>query len=105
MTVIPRPFPQEFRDDVVRVANSRGPGVTRDQIAKDFGIHVGTLDKWLREARVQDSHELTGPRTDNAELRELRQRNRLLEQEAVVLRRAVAYMFQSHLPEKGSTRS
>ena len=102
---MPAPFPQEFREDVVRIALNREPGITRDDIAKDFGIHVGTLDKWLREARAQDSHELTRPRTDNAELRELRQRNRLLEQEAEVLRRAVAYMSQSHLPGKGSTRS
>lgn len=40
-----------------------------------------------------------------AELRELRRRNRLLEQENEVLRRAAAYLSQSNLPGKGSTRS
>jgi transposase len=35
----------------------------------------------------------------------LRQRNRLLEQEVEVLRRATAYLSQAHLPGKGSTRS
>jgi transposase-like protein len=40
-----------------------------------------------------------------AELRELKRRNRLLEQENEVLRRAAAYLSQASLPGKGSTRS
>ena len=34
---VPKPYPGEFRDEVVRVARNRGPGVTIEQIAKDFG--------------------------------------------------------------------
>ena len=49
---VPKPYPQEFRDDVVRVARDREPGVTVEQIAKDFGIHPMTLFKWLRQAEV-----------------------------------------------------
>lgn len=46
-----------------------------------------------------------GPtREDLAELRELRRRNKLLEQENEVLRRAAAYLSQANLPGKGSTR-
>lgn len=102
---MPSPFPKEFRDDVVRVALNRDVGVTREDIANDFGIHVGTLDKWLRQARAEDRDKPTAAPSESEELRELRKRNRLLEQEAEVLRRAVAYMSQSHLPGKGSTRS
>ena len=36
----------------------------------------------------------------NMELRELRRRNRLLEQENEVLRRAAAYLSQANLPGK-----
>ena len=43
-------------------------------------------------------------REDLAELRELRRRNKLLEQENEVLRRAAAYLSQANLPGKGSTR-
>lgn len=97
---MPKVFPKEFRDDVVRVARTREPGVTIAQVAKDFGIHPGTLEKWLYRSRV-DAGETPGVTTEeNAELRELRKRNRLLEQEVEVLRRATAYLSQAHLPGK-----
>lgn len=35
---MPKPYPKEFREDVVRVARSREPGVTLDQVAADFGV-------------------------------------------------------------------
>ena len=38
--------------------------------------------------------------SESAELRELRRRNRLLEQENEVLRRAAAYLSQANLPGK-----
>ena len=47
---MPKPYPSEFRDDVVRVAQNREPGVTIEQIAKDFGVHPMTLQKWLHRA-------------------------------------------------------
>ncbi len=100
-----KPFPKEYRDDVVRVARERGPGVTLEQIASDFGVHPITLSKWLRRADVEDGLK-AGPSSDQlAELRELKRRNRLLEQENEVLRRAAAYLSQAQLPGKGSTRS
>jgi len=33
-----KPYPQEFRDDVVKVARNRPDGITLEQIAHDFGI-------------------------------------------------------------------
>ena len=81
---MPKVFPKEFREDVVRVARNREPGVTIAQVAKDFGIHQGTLEKWLYRERV-DSGETPGITTgEHKELRELRKRNRLLEQEVEV---------------------
>ncbi len=100
-----KPYPQEFRDDVVRVARGRDAGVTVEQIARDFGVHPMTLFKWLREADVEAGAKPGVTRTESAELRELRRRNKLLEQENEVLRRAAAYLSQANLPGKGSTRS
>jgi len=101
---MPTPFPQEFREDVVRVALNRDSDVTLAQIAQDFGIHVGTLDKWMRQARTEAGDQPGVTKSDNEELKELRKRNRLLEQENEVLRRAAAYLSQANLPIKGSAR-
>ncbi|WP_152631279.1 IS3 family transposase [Agreia bicolorata] len=97
---MPKPYPSEFRDDVVRVARNREPGVTIEQIAKDFGVHPMTLQKWLRRADVDEGAKPGQSRTEAAEIRELRKRNRLLEQENEVLRRAAAYLSQANLPKR-----
>ena len=51
---MPKPYPEEFREDVVRVARNRGPGVTVEQVAADFGVHAMTLWKWMRQADIDD---------------------------------------------------
>ena len=103
--IVPKPYPSEFRDDVVRVARNREPGVTIEQIAHDFGVHPMTLQKWLHRAKVEEGAAPGTTRSESAELREARKRIRLLEQENEVLRRAAAYLSQASLPGKGSTRS
>ena len=100
-----KPYPSEFRDDVVRVARNREPGVTIDQIARDFGVHPMTLQKWLRRADIDEGSKPGQSRSEAVELREARKRIRLLEQENGVLRRAAAYLSQANLPGKGGTRS
>lgn len=102
---MPKRYPKEFRQDVVRVALARGEGVSLVQVAQDFGIHVGTLDKWLRQERIESGLQEGVSRQESQELRELRRRNRLLEQENEVLRRAAAYLSQANLPGKGISRS
>ncbi|MBM7508516.1 transposase [Nocardioides sp. 31GB23] len=97
---MPKPYPQEFRDDVVRVARSREPGVHLKQIAADFGISESCLTGWMKKADVEDGAK-PGPTSEQAaENRELRKRLRLLEQENEVLRRAAAYLSQANLPGK-----
>ena len=102
---MPKPYPREFRDDVVAVAQRREPGGTIKQIADDFGISETCLQNWLRQADVEAGRKPGLSASDSAELRELRKRNRLLEQENEILRRAAAYLSQANLPGKGSTRS
>ena len=52
---MPKPYPEEFRQDVVRVARNRGPGVTVEQVATDFGVHPMTLWKWNAAAESFNS--------------------------------------------------
>lgn len=96
---MPKPYPREFRDDVVKVARSRPTGTTLDEVAADFGIHPMTLSKWLRQAAVDDGDHPGVTTTESAENRELKRRVRLLEQENEVLRRAAAYLGQANLPK------
>lgn len=90
-----KPYPKEFRDDVVRVA--RQGGVPLTQIAADFGVSEATVHNWLKRADVEDGVRCGVTATESVELRELRRRNRLLEQENEVLRRAAAYLSQANL--------
>ena len=51
---MPRAFPQEFRDDVIRVARGREAGVRLAEVAADFGISESCLNRWLKAADVAD---------------------------------------------------
>jgi transposase len=102
---VPKPYPAEFRRDVIAVARKSEASVA--QVAKDFGISETCLQRWLKIADREDG--LAPPaasdrgggesRDEAAELRELRRRNKLLEQENEVLRRATAYFARDVLPK------
>lgn len=81
-------FPPEFRRDVVAVAR-KGEAPLR-QVAKDFGISEACLHRWLKITDTDDGSRPGATSTESAELRELRKRNKLLEQENEILRRAAA---------------
>ena len=92
---MPAPHPKEFRDDVVAVAR-RGEAPL-SQVARDFGFSESCLRNWLHTADVEDGARPGTTRQESDELRELKRRNRLLEQENEVLRRAAAYLSQANL--------
>jgi len=99
---MPAPYPQEFRDDVVAVARAREPGVLLKQIAEDFGISESTLSNWMKAADVEEGARPGVTQDAAEELRQLRRRAKLLEQENEVLRRAAAYLSQANLKLGGS---
>lgn len=92
---MPAPHPKEFRDDVVAFA--RKGEVPIAQLAKDFGISESCLRNWLKTADVEDGIRPGTTKADSDELKELKRRNRALEQENEVLRRAAAYLSQANL--------
>lgn len=97
---MPRPYPREFREDVIRVARSREPGTRLRDIAADFGISESCLNNWWKRADVEDGVKPGMTEAEHAENRALRRRLRLVEQENEVLRRAAAYLSQANLPGK-----
>ena len=49
---MPKPYPREFRENVVAVARQGNEGLA--QIAKDFGIAESCLRNWLSAADADD---------------------------------------------------
>lgn len=94
---MPKAFPQEFRDDVIAVARKGEASIAT--VAKDFGISESCLHRWLHLDEVEAGTRAGVNREESAELRELKKRNRLLEQENEVLRRAAAYLARDVLPK------
>jgi transposase len=97
MSVMPKAFPEEFRRDVVAVARKGEAPIT--QIAKDFGISQSCLTRWLKLADIEDGNRPGATQQDSDELRELKKRNRQLEQENEILRRAAAYFARDINPK------
>lgn len=94
---MPKAFPIEFRRDVVAVARKSEAPLA--QIAKDFGISKSALVRWLTKADLEDGVKHGGSEKESAQLREAKKRVRLLEQEAEVMRRAVAYLSRDVNPK------
>ena len=88
---MPAPYPQEFREDVVRVARSREDGVTIAQIAKDFGVHEMTLHKWIRQADIDEGHAPGQSTEQSAREKALEQENRELRRANEFLKRAATF--------------
>jgi transposase len=94
---MPKSYAPEFRRDVVAVARKHEAPLT--QIAKDFGISDTCLANWLKKADIEDGVKPGLTATESAELRDAKKRIRLLEQEAEVMRRAVAYLSRDINPK------
>jgi transposase len=89
MLLCRRRSPIEFRREVVAVA--RKGEAPLSQIAKDFGISESCLHRWLKLADIDDGVRPGVTSSESAELRELKKRNKTLEQENEILRPAAAY--------------
>lgn len=81
-----------------RCSRPRKGQVSLKQVAKDFGISEGSLAGRMKAADIVDGKRSDLTTADRAELREAKERIRLLEQENEVLRRAADYLFQAKLP-------
>jgi transposase len=84
------------RRDVVAVARLGEAPIA--QIAKNFGISASCLQRWLKLAAIKDGTRPGTTREESAELRELKKRNRQLEQDNEILRWAAAYFARDINP-------
>ena len=96
---MPAPHPLEFRQRAVELARQGTTPVSK--IAKDLGISESCLRNWMRQAEAEENGggDRLG-RGEKKEVAELRRRNRLLEQENEILRRAAAYFARENVLPK-----
>jgi transposase len=97
--LMPLPFPPEFRQRAVELA--RQGEIPVSKIAKDLGISDSCLRNWVHQADAEDGKnpgQLTG--VEKKELAELRRRNKQLEVENDILKRAAAYFARENVLPK-----
>lgn len=96
---MPAPHPPEFRQRAVELARQGTTPVSK--IAKDLGISDSCLRNWMRQAEADENGSGDGlSGSEKKELADLRRRNRLLEMENEILRRAAAYFARENVLPK-----
>jgi transposase len=95
---MPAPHLPEFRRRAVELARQGTTPVSK--IAKDLGISDSCLRNWMHQADADENGSGDMPGSEKKELAELRRRNRLLEQENEILRRAAAYFARENVLPK-----
>ena len=82
-----RKFDQEFREGAVRIVRDTGKPIA--QVARDLGIHAGTLGNWVAKDRAEREGTQGLSTGDIAELKRLRTEVAELRMERDVLKRSV----------------
>lgn len=84
------PYPQQFREQAVRLV--RDSGKTVDRIAKDLGVAHQTLRNWVKQIDLDNGRRTDGLTTEEREeIRRLRREVRVLREERDILRKAAAF--------------
>ena len=96
---MPAPHPPEFRRRAVELARQGDKPLI--QLAKDLGISRSCLQNWMAQADADENgstERLTS--AEKKELAELRRRNKQLEMENDILKRAAAYFARENVLPK-----
>ena len=68
-------------------------------VARDFGISESCLHHWLSLDEIERGDRPGLTKAESTELREVKKRNRILEEENLILRRAAAFFAKESLPK------
>ena len=87
-----RKFTPEFKLEAVKLVRERG--MTASQAARDLGLHVNVLQRWLKDAKQHGAQAFPGQgrmRLDDAEVARLRRELAKTKAERDILKKAIGY--------------
>ena len=87
-----RVFSREFKLEAVKLVKERG--VSKSQAARDLGIHLNVLRKWILDYEADSNQAFPGRgkmRPDDAEVARLKRELAKTKAERDILKKAIAY--------------
>jgi transposase len=94
---MPKAFSDEFRQTVISAAKSSSD--SRRKVASDFGISESCLHRWLQLDGIEAGERPGQTQAERDEVRELKRRVKVLEEENLILRRAAAFFAKEITPK------
>ncbi len=89
-------YAREFKIEAVKLVTERG--LPRKQVARDLGLDIGTLRRWIAEFETDSTRALPGQgHARDDEVTRLRREHELLRQERDILKKAIGIF--SRMPQ------
>ena len=90
MSTSPKKYNESFKKSIVTLHQN---GKTQTQLAKEYGISLTAISRWVKqysEIKIDDDTVMTAK-----QIKELQKRNAILEEENLILKKAIA-IFTPH---------
>ena len=91
-------YPPAFRQQAIELVRLREHPINR--IAHDLGISDQTLRNWVKQTDINEGRRDGLTTEERAEMVRLRRRNRVLEMEVEILKRAAAFFAREGILPK-----
>ena len=85
MSTSPKKYDESFKKSIVTLHQN---GKTQTQLAKEYGISLTAISRWVKqysEIKIDDDTVMTAK-----QIKELQKRNAILEEENLILKKAIA---------------